>query len=295
MVLSVFSFQKRLTVFRVGKTPVVDYNRDHAFPLPVDPDHQVADQAGMGFFPVGLNPEAAHPGQEGFRDFSGRRHGVGAGRCRNHRVGAGRVKAQHRFLRRAAAGQGGLVPVGSRMLHAQHGRNLNGYFPDPLKAVPDLQALSFQGGFIAHMAAGTAAAAGINRADGIPAVRGGNGGQSFHPSESIPFFRLDDPDVRFFPRKQSGHKNRHAVQAADAFHLCAEFFRRQAEDLIFLHGKPPFLREILHLFYQRGRQKSTKCRVRKPGEDPTYGKTPGGLKKHERSALFSQKKPPKKA
>ena len=177
---------------------------------------------------------------------------------------------------RPAAGQGRLVPVGAGILHPENGEDLRCEAGDMGIAVGDLLTLSGQGRFITHMAAGASAAAGIDGAAGIPAVRRGNRGRCFHPAEGVALFRLDDADVRFLPREHPGYKNRHAVQAADAFHFRAEFFRFQAVNLVFLHGYASFPRKFLQLFYQRASEKSTKCRGRIRTGSTTYWKLPEG-------------------
>ena len=194
----------------------------------------------MGFLPVGLDAVFPHPAKERFGNRVCRLHGVGAGGRGNDGVGTRGVEAEHRVAGGTAAGQGGFVPVARGMLHAQHRRHVDPDAADPLKAVADLQALGLQRGFIPHMAAAASAAARIHRAPGIAAVRGGDGGRRFHPAEGVPFFRLDDADVRLFPGKQPRHKNRHPVRTADSFHFRAELFRFHPENFIFFHRNAAF-------------------------------------------------------
>ena len=279
MVFSVFSFRKRLITFRgfSASASSVGGDGDHAFPFPVDADHQMADQATVGFLPVGHQPETSHPGQESFRDSPCRFHGIRAFFRRNHIMGTGRVKTEHRSFGCSAAGQGGFVSVGIRVFHSKHRRNINGNASDSFKAVPDLLTLPLQRGFVTHVAAGASAAAGPGGTPRIPSIRRGDHGGRFHPAEGIPFFRFHDPDVRFFPGQHSGNKNRHPVQAADAFHVRAEFFGPKTVNLIFLHAAAPFSEKSQFFsdkFYQTIREKSTKCRARFPCRSPTYGKTP---------------------
>ena len=200
----------------------------------------MADQAPVAFFIVGLRPVLPHPGKEGPGDVPGRGHGVGAGFRGNDGMGPGGVKAQHRLRRRAGAGQGGLVPVGPGILHPQGGKHFRLNAPDALKAVPHLLLLRLQGGFVAQMAAGAPAAAGINGAAGILPVRRWKGRGRFHSAEGIALFSLDDPHVRLLPGKKPGHEDGHAVQPADAFHIRPQVVRGQTEDFIFLHTPASF-------------------------------------------------------
>ena len=72
----------------------------------------------------------------------------------------GCIEAEHRSCGGSAQRQRGLVPVGAGILHSQRRKDFHLHAADPAEAVFDLALLGREGGFIAHVAAGAAAAAG---------------------------------------------------------------------------------------------------------------------------------------
>ena len=221
--------------FGMGKGGAVGGDGDHALSLPVHADHQVADQPLPGFLPVGFHVKHFHPGQECGGQRVRRRHGIGAGGGGNDRMAPGSIKTQYGFLVRAARGQGGLVPVAEGGIHPDHRRHVRFDPGDAPETVFHLLTLRVQGGFIAHMAAAAASAAGIGRAVRNPPVHGCGVRHRFHPAEGIAFFSLHDPDRCGFTGQHAGNEHRHPFVDADALQIRAEAFGGQGEAFVLFH------------------------------------------------------------
>ena len=227
--------QRLFQCIGMRKGAAVGNDGDHALALPVDPDDEVADQASPGLLPVWLRMICLHPGKEGCGDPVRRRHGIGAGGRGDHGMAPRGVEPEDRLIRTTRAGQGGLVPVGGGFFHSDHRRDVRFYTADPAKAILHLLPLGGQGGFIAHMAAGAPAAAGIGRAAGIPPIGRRYGRRHFHPAEGIALFGFDDPDGGLLAGKETGNENGKPFMTAYALQVRAEVVRGQDQAVIFLH------------------------------------------------------------
>ena len=152
----------------------------------------------------------------------------------------GSVETEHRTAGGAAQRQRGFVPVGAGILHAQRRKDFGFHAADPAEAVLHLLSFGRESGLIAHMAAGTPAAAGKCGAVRILSVRRWNGGHVFHPPEGVALFHLDNAHIGFLAREQAGNKDRHAVMAAYAFHIRTRVFRPHGENIVLLQRNPAF-------------------------------------------------------
>jgi hypothetical protein len=117
------------------------------------------------------------------------------------------------------------------VIHAENFGNLHLDPADSAEQFPDLTALKLERSGVAHVLTDTSSAAPVGRAERRPTFCSA-GLQLFDPAKGIPFFNLDDPDIRRFPRQQVGNKNGHPLVMTDALGALSEGIAEHFMDLI---------------------------------------------------------------
>lgn len=239
---------------------------DHQLAMGRRAGHNMADEPATGQLVISANAVLSHPCEDGLRRFGGILPLNGASVCgqrdevvtaRSKETAGGRTAD---LRDRISA----LIAVAERMLHAENGRHGDGKPADTLKQILYLAALEGKGGFIGHMLADTAAAALIDGAEGLRAVR--TFFQQFLDApESIAFFGLDDAHARAFTGEQTGNEHGDAILTANALRVLTEGFAGHFKALVFgEHGHSPYFLIRIGLLRMR-------CPLRPQGTAPRFG------------------------
>ena len=195
--------------------------------------HDVADEAAPGQLVIGGHVVLAHPRQHGLRGLGGifALNGASVFGQGDEIVAARGEESAGGRAADLCDGIRALIAVAEGMLHAQNGRHFDGKPADARQKILHLLALESERGLVGHVLADAAAAAFIDRAERLGAVRAFFQ-QFFHAAKSVALFRLDDAHQRAFAGKKAGNEYGDALMAADALSILTEGFAGHFKALV---------------------------------------------------------------